>query len=93
MLQGEGFLYLCLITGCIQAGKIGNIEVYRITKTSLIPLHSSPFQHEGVIEMGKLLACGQFYFSVGEDDQQHHQGFSLISRAQKRTRNSPQFLW
>ena len=94
VLQGEGLLYLVLITGCIQTGKIGNTEVYRITKTSLIPLHATPYQHEGVVEMGKLLACGQFYFSIGEEEEDG--GFSLMSRAQKKGSshdNGTHFLW
>ena len=38
--------------------------------------------------MGKLLACGQFYFSIGEGGR-----FSLMNRAQKKDREQSQFLW
>ena len=102
VLQGEGILYLVLVTGCLLAGRIGTTEVYRITKTSLIPLHSSAHQSEAVLEMGKLLACGQFYFSIGEGGATEGGGggnggggggFRLMSRAQKTGQDDSQFLW
>lgn len=88
VVQGEGFLYLVLITGCVQVGKVGNTEVYRITHTLLVPLHATPYQHEGAIEMGKLLACGQFYFSIGEGGR-----FSLMNRAQRQDQEQSHFHW
>lgn len=89
VLQGEGILYLVLVTECMQAGKINTMEVYRVTKTSLIPLHSNANAQESVVEMGKLLAGGQFYFSVGKIED----GFSLMGRAQRKGRDDPQFFW
>lgn len=80
-----------MVTGCTQVGKISDTEVYRVTSTLLVPLHSTPCQHEGVTAMGKLLASGQFYFSVSASED--GASFSLLSRAQLRGGNSSEFCW
>lgn len=79
-----------MVTGCIQVGKIQETEVYRITNTLVVPLHPSPHQHEGVVAMGKLLASGQFYFSVCNEESP---SFSLLSRAQANKQEQLQFCW
>lgn len=80
---------MAFVTECKQAGKLNTLEIYRITKTTLIPLHANARPNETVVEMGKLLGGGQFYFSVGKIED----GFSLMGRAQRKGRDDPQFFW
>ena len=85
------------MTGCNRVGKISGVEVYQVTHTLMIPLHSAPTQHEGVVAMGKLLACGQFYFSVPADERPGGGAmggaFSLLSRCQTKGANQSHFCW
>lgn len=90
---GQSLSYIVLVTGCNQVGRISNTEVYQITHTVMVPLHSNPSIHEGVVAMGKLLASGQFYFSVSVDERQNGSSFSLLSRSQSRGGSTSQFCW
>ena len=54
--------YMVFVTECQSVGKVLDAEVFRITQATLLPL-SSKADLELVLEVGKLLACGQFYFS------------------------------
>ena len=54
--------YMALVTECQSVGKVLDAEVFRITQATLIPLGAKA-ELELVLEVGKLLACGQFYFS------------------------------
>eukprot|EP00731_Ephydatia_muelleri_P028550 Em0020g194a len=53
---------MVFVTECQSVGKVLDAEVFRITQATLLPL-SSKADLELVLEVGKLLACGQFYFS------------------------------
>lgn len=55
-------LYLVLVTGCCSVGKVGDIEVFKITQTQFLPLFYQP-QEDKVAEVRKLLNSGTFYFS------------------------------
>lgn len=55
-------LYLVLVTGCCSVGKVGDIEVFKITQTQFLPLFYQP-QEDKVSEVRKLLNSGTFYFS------------------------------
>ena len=88
---GQKLSYVVLVTGCQQVGKISDgSEVYKITNTLLVPLHATPCQHEGVVAVGKLLASGQFYFSVNNEEGS---SFNLLTRAQVQGQEQPQFCW
>ena len=54
--------YMVLVTECQSVGKVLDAEVFRITQATFLPL-SAKADVELVQEVGKLLACGQFYFS------------------------------
>ena len=69
--------YLVLVTGCFAVGKVGDVEVYRLTQTSFIGL-TAESRADVVSEVAKLLSSGFFYFSV--PGQSHH--FSLYSNTQ-----------
>ena len=94
---GQSLSYIVLVTGCNRVGKISGVEIYQVTHTLMIPLHSAPTQHEGVVAMGKLLACGQFYFSVPADERPGGGAvggaFSLLSRCQSKGANQSHFCW
>ena len=80
--------YLVLVTGCQSVGKIKDAEVFRLTQATFVPL-SRKAKMEYVLEVGKLLASGQFYFahpSFGAT-------FDLLTCAQKQGLDQPHFYW
>lgn len=56
-------LFLVLVTGCISIGKIGDIEIFRITQTQFISLQYQTPNEDKIYEIRKLLNSGTFYFS------------------------------
>ena len=81
--------YMVLVTECQSVGKVQDAEVFRITQATLIPL-SVKADLELVLEVGKLLACGQFYFSHPNTAL-----FDLLSPAQLHGsgREQKHFCW
>ena len=80
--------YLVLVTGCQSMGKIRDVEVFKLTQATFVPLNISA-KMELVQDVGKLLASGQFYFahpSFGAD-------FNILSCAQKQGEDLPHFYW
>lgn len=80
--------YLVLVTGCQSVGKIQDVEVFRLTQATFVPL-SLKAKMELVQDVGKLLASGQFYFahpSFGAE-------FDLLTCAQKQGTDQPHFYW
>lgn len=80
--------YLVLVTGCQSVGKIKDVEIFRLTQTTFVPL-SAKARVELVQDVGKFLASGQFYFahpSFGAN-------FDLLSCAQKQGLEQPHFYW
>jgi len=80
--------YLVLVTGCQAVGKIKDTEVFKLTHASFVPL-SAKAPMELVVDVGKLLASGKFYFghpSFGSN-------FDLLSCAQKQGVEQPHFYW
>ncbi len=70
--------------------QLRDAEVFRITQTAFAPLT----QHanlELVQEVGKLLACGRFYFSFPTTGA----GFNILTCAQKQGKDAKetQFFW
>lgn len=83
--------YLVLITGCFNVGKLGDVEIYRLTKASFIGL-TPQSRALDVADVSKLLSSGNFYFcSPGNSD-----GFSLCCNAQVHSDSSEEvtdFVW
>lgn len=62
--SGENcLLYLVLVTGCCSVGKVGDVEVFKITQTQFLPLFHHTQGEDKVSEVRKLLNSGTFYFS------------------------------
>ena len=80
--------YLVLVTGCQSVGKVKDVEVFKLTQATFVPL-SLKARMELVQDVGKLLASGKFFFaypSFGAD-------FDLLSCAQKQGVEQPHFYW
>ncbi|XP_055916374.1 synaptojanin-1 [Eupeodes corollae] len=56
-------LFLVMVTGCVSTGKIGDIEIFRITQTQFISLQTQVPHEDKISEVRKLLNSGVFYFS------------------------------
>lgn len=80
--------YLVLVTGCGSVGKVGDVELFQITQATFVPL-SLKAKMELVQDVGKLLACGQFYFAHPSFGVK----FDLLSCAQKQGMDQPHFYW
>ena len=80
--------YLVLVTGCQSMGKIKDTEIFKLTQATFIPLSTKALM-ELVLDVGKLLASGKFFFghpSFGAE-------FDLLSCAQKQGTEQPHFYW
>ena len=99
VLQAEELSYLVLVTRCGLVGRVPGADIYRITNTLLIPLHATPHQHEGVVEVAKLLTSGHFYFSIPSSSSSSSSSsvsgpqFTLLSCTQKQPHPQRQFCW
>ncbi|KAI8035944.1 synaptojanin-1 [Drosophila gunungcola] len=56
-------LFLVLVTGCVSMGKIGDIEIFRITQTTFVSLQNAAPNEDKISEVRKLLNSGTFYFA------------------------------
>ncbi|KAH8283509.1 hypothetical protein KR018_004594 [Drosophila ironensis] len=56
-------LFLVLLTGCVSMGKIGDVEIFRITQTTFVPLQNAAPNEDKISEVRKLLNSGTFYFA------------------------------
>lgn len=90
-------LYLVLVTGCFSVGKIGDVEIFRITQTQFVSLQFQAPNEDKIAEVRKVLNSGTFYFSwntgAGDGKQAH---FDLTLSAQRRRRTAEpdnRFFW
>lgn len=58
-------LFLVLVTGCVSMGKIGDVELFRITQTTFVNLQNAAPNEDKISEVRKLLNSGTFYFAHG----------------------------
>ncbi|XP_030375284.1 synaptojanin-1 isoform X1 [Scaptodrosophila lebanonensis] len=56
-------LFLVLVTGCVSMGKIGDVEIFRITQTTFASLQNAAPNEDKISEVRKLLNSGTFYFA------------------------------
>ena len=56
-------LFLVLVTGCVSMGKIGDVELFRITQTTFVNLQDTAPNEDKISEVRKLLNSGTFYFA------------------------------
>ncbi|XP_073949405.1 LOW QUALITY PROTEIN: synaptojanin [Choristoneura fumiferana] len=87
-------LYLVLVTGCCSVGKVGDIEVFKITQTQFLPLFYQP-QEDKVYEVRKLLNSGTFYFSWNTGKSNDHL-FDLTLCSQRKSKGvsaDNRFFW
>lgn len=56
-------LFLVLVTGCVSMGKIGDVEIFRITQTTFVSLQNAVLNEDKISEVRKLLNSGTFYFA------------------------------
>ncbi|XP_017096781.2 synaptojanin-1 [Drosophila bipectinata] len=56
-------LFLVLVTGCVSMGKIGEVEIFRITQTTFVSLQNAAPNEDKISEVRKLLNSGTFYFA------------------------------
>lgn len=70
--------------------QLRDAEVFRITQTAFAPLNQKA-NLELVQEVGKLLACGRFYFSYPSTGV----GFNILTCAQQQGKATEemQFFW
>lgn len=83
--------YLVLITGCFNVGKLGDVEIYRLTHASFIGL-TSQSRAQDITDVAKLLSSGNFYFCSPDNSD----SFSLCRSAQVHSSSSQEvtdFVW
>lgn len=90
-------LYLVVVTGCFSVGKIGDIEIFRITQTAFIPLQFQQPNEDKTAEVKRLLNSGTFYFSWSNNSTSNS-GFDITLCVQKGFRENPvetdnRFFW
>lgn len=88
-------LYLVLVIGCCSVGKVGDIEVFKITQTLFLPLFYQSQSDDKVSEVRKLLNSGTFYFSWNAGKINENL-FDLTLCAQRKSKGaSPdnRFFW
>lgn len=88
-------LYLVLVTGCCSVGKVGDVEVFRITQTQFLPLFHHSGHEDKVSEVRKLLNSGTFYFSWGSG-KVNDSLFDLTLCAQRKSKGAApdnRFFW
>ncbi|CAH2244759.1 synaptojanin-1 [Pararge aegeria] len=94
--SGEScLLYLVLITGCCSVGKVGDIEVFKITQTQFLPLFYQSQGEDKVSEVRKLLNSGTFYFSWNSGKANDNL-FDLTLCAQRKSKGAypdNRFFW
>ncbi|KAJ2949842.1 hypothetical protein O0L34_g11158 [Tuta absoluta] len=94
--SGEScMLYLVLVTGCCSVGKVGDVEVFKITQTQFLPLFHHTQGEDKVGEVRKLLNSGTFYFSWNSG-KTHDNLFDLTLCAQRKSKGAipdNRFFW
>ncbi len=80
--------YLVLVTGCQSVGKLRDVDVFKVTQATFVPL-SNKARMELVQDVGKLLASGKFFFAHPSFGAH----FNLLSCAQKQEVDHPHFFW
>lgn len=58
-------LFLVLVVGCVSVGKIGDVEIFRITQTQFVSLENMTPNEDRISEVRKLINSGTFYFAHG----------------------------
>ncbi|XP_063363236.1 synaptojanin-1 [Cydia amplana] len=87
-------LYLVLVTGCCSVGKVGDVEVFKITQTQFLPLFYQN-NDDKVSEVKKLLNSGTFYFSWNTGKSNDNL-FDLTLCAQRKSKGANpdnRFFW
>ncbi|XP_063385360.1 synaptojanin-1 [Cydia fagiglandana] len=87
-------LYLVLVTGCCSVGKVGDVEVFKITQTQFLPLFYQT-NDDKVSEVKKLLNSGTFYFSWNTGKSNDNL-FDLTLCAQRKSKGANpdnRFFW
>ncbi|XP_014362575.2 synaptojanin-1 [Papilio machaon] len=88
-------LYLVLVVGCCSVGKVGDVEVFKITQTQFLPLFYQSQGEDKVSEVRKLLNSGTFYFSWNSGKIQDNL-FDLTLCAQRKSKGANpdnRFFW
>lgn len=88
-------LYLVLVTGCCSVGKVGDVEVFKITQTQFLPLFHQSQGEDKVSELRKLLNSGTFYFSWSSSKTPDNLfDLTLCSQRKSKGANSDnRFFW
>ncbi|XP_068145428.1 synaptojanin-1 [Drosophila tropicalis] len=95
-------LFLVLVTGCVSMGKIGDVEIFRITQTTFVSLQNAAPNEDKISEVRKLLNSGTFYFAHTNVSASAQVGggasskFDITLCAQRRQRSSEtdnRFFW
>lgn len=92
-------LFLVMVTGCVSTGKIGDVEIFRITQTQFISLQTQVPHEDKINEVRKLLNSGVFYFSHALNSAKqssNHSKFDITLCAQRRHQTSEtdnRFFW
>ncbi|CAD7089489.1 unnamed protein product [Hermetia illucens] len=88
-------LFLVLVTGCVSIGKIGDIEIFRITQTQFVSLQFQAPNEDRISEVRKLLNSGTFYFSYCQASNPSLK-FDITLCAQRRRKTEStdnRFFW
>lgn len=56
-------LFLVLVVGCVSVGKIGDVEIFRVTQTQFVSLENVTPNEDRISEVRKLINSGTFYFA------------------------------
>lgn len=89
-------LYLVVVTGCFSVGKIGDVEIFRITQTQFVSLQHQQPNEDKIAEVRKVLNSGTFYFSWSGGVTVGLSQFDLTLCAQRRRRTNEvdnRFFW
>ncbi|XP_034653156.1 synaptojanin-1 [Drosophila subobscura] len=97
-------LFLVLVTGCVSMGKIGDVEMFRITQTTFVSLQNATPNEDKISEVRKLLNSGTFYFAHANTSASAAAGssgcafskFDITLCAQRRQQTSEtdnRFFW
>lgn len=89
-------LYLVVVTGCFSVGKIGDVEIFRITQTQFVSLQHQQPNEDKIAEVRKVLNSGTFYFSWSGGVTVGLSQFDLTLCAQRRRRATEvdnRFFW
>ncbi|XP_037946107.1 synaptojanin-1-like [Teleopsis dalmanni] len=89
-------LFLVLVTGCVSMGKIGDVEIFRITQTQFVSLQNAAPNEDKISEVRKLLNSGTFYFAHTNTSSISISKFDITLCAQRRYQTDEtdnRFFW